>query len=255
MPAGTLTLVAPATARRGTKSKTSKAKAKKAVDKKQNKRLKAIEKALKESDGWIDSFMVEQTVNRTAQMIARGQQASSASSSFFSIAAGVDSDHGRAGNSIRAKRIKGHLTLAGRGDAAGYPPANGNLTTKNELRLLGVVYATKADYDLGLGYVLENSVAIDAQPCRHLDSFYKKNSIAKWNKWLDKRITVPYSTGVTRVNINYKVPARFAKMTYDTASLADPETNIFVLYLLGGIRDNTVNNTTCQGVFRCVFEK
>lgn len=238
--------------------KFKRVRSKRAVDKKQDKRLKVLEEKMKEELGWIDSFYTETTVNRTPQQIARGRQTSSVASPFFScgqLGTGTDHDHERQGLGIKALRVKGRITLCGRGSASGFPPDTGSKTGKNIVRLLGVIYATQADYNLGIGYVLQDPTGIDSHPCRAVDSFYRKNSVTKWKIFLDKRVTVGYNNQVSRVNFNYKIPEKYSKMTYDTASPADPETNVMVIYALSGIRDNTTNQTTIQATYRCTFVK
>lgn len=228
------------------------------VDKKQNKRIRALEKKVASTQGWIDSVYTEATVNRTPQQIARGRQDSSALSSFFSLpqqAQLLDNDHTRIGRSIKALRVKGHLTISGRGSSAGYPPDSGSKSGKNDIRLLGVIYKTSDDYAVGLDQVLQNPLAIDTHPARAVDSFFQKQSLTEWKIWMDKRLTVPYTQQVSRVKFNVKVPEGWNQMVYDTNNLSDPETNIMVLYAMSAIRDNTANQCTIQAVYRCTFEK
>lgn len=257
MPAGTLHLVAKATKKRG-KGRKSKSKSKKAVDKKQNKRIKELEKKVRGEQGWVDSYRIETTANRTPQMIAAGRQGLSTATPFFSLAADTDTgqnDHTRIGLSIHAQRVKGRLTLITRGSAAGTPIDTGSRTGKNNVRLLGVIYATAQDYSTGLAQVLQNASTMDSHPARLIESYYKKQSLTKWKIWMDEVVSVPFTTTIKRVNFDYKVPAEYQKMVYDSNSLGDPQTNIMVLYAMTGIRDNGENQVTIQGTYRCTFEK
>lgn len=228
------------------------------VDKKQNKRLSVLEKKAKAEQGWLDPYYTETTVNRTPQEISRGRHESSTLSQFFSMASDTDTadnDHTRIGRSIKALRVKGNITIYGRGSANGTPIDSGEKSGKNNLRLLGVIYKTTEDYNLGLAQVLQNSTAIDSHPARVVDSFYKKQSLANFKIWMDKKVTVPFTTACTRVKINYKVPESCSKMVYDSNSVGSPQTNVMVLYAMSGIRDNTENQCTIQATYRLTYEK
>ena len=238
--------------------KKRKVRAKKAVDKKQNKRIRALESKVRAEQGWLDPYYTETTVNRVPQEIQRGRHDSSVASQFFSMASDTDladNDHTRIGRSIKAQRVKGTVTFYGRGSAAGFPPDDGDKSGKNSIRLLGVIYKTAEDYALGLGQVLSSSVAIDSHPARVIDSFYKKQSQSNWKIWMDKKLFVPYTTAGTKVKINYKIPKDCQKMVYESNSVGSPLTNIMVLYCMSGIRDNTTNQTTAQATYRLTYEK
>ena len=239
-------------------SRKPRAKATKAIDKKQNKRLAVLESKVKAEQGWLDPYYTETTVNRTPQEISRGRHESSTLSQFFSMPAdtdAADNDHTRIGRSIKANRIKGTVTIYGRGSASGYPIDNGDKSGKNSLRLLGVCYKTTEDYNLGLGQVLQNSTAIDSHPARVVDSFYKKQSLANFRIWMDKVVAVPFTTQVSKIKINYKVPDALSKMVYSSNSVGSPETNVFVLYAMSGIRDNGENQCTIQATYRLTYDK
>jgi len=235
-----------------------KPKARTRVDKKQNRRIRVLEAKTRAEQGWIDSYYTETTVNRTPQEIQRGRQESSVLSAFFSMPSDTDladNDHTRIGRSIKAQRVKGTVTLYGRGSAIGMPPDTGSKSGKNSIRLLGVIYKTHEDYAAGLAQVLQNNTAIDTFCARVVDSFYKKQSETNWKIWMDKTLTVPYTTGVSKVKINYKIPSGCQKMVYESNSVGSPLTNIMVLYAMSGIRDNTTNQCTIQATYRLTYEK
>lgn len=234
-------------------------KSKKAVDKKQNQRLKKIESQLKQQEGWIDSSYPEATCNRTPQIISSGaQEGASLSSYFFTNASDTDTadnDHTRVGLAIKALRVKGHITLTGRGSAAGYPPDDGDKTGKNNVRLLGVIYETEEDFLVGLSGVLANSAGSNGHPSKAVESFYRKQSPTRWKVWFDKTCVVPYTTQTKKVNFNYKVPDQYSKMTYENNNDGPPITNIMVLYAMTGIRDNGENQMTASATYRCTYVK
>ena len=181
MPAGSLTLPFPLKGKPtyGRKSRRSK----KSVNKKQNQRIKAIESQLKQAEGWLDSSYSEVTCNRTPQIISSGAQEGQPLSSYFFTNASstdtADNDHTRHGLAIKALRVKGHVTLTGRGSAAGYPPDNGDKTGKNNVRLLGVIYETEEDFLVGLSGVLQNSAGSNAHSVKAIQSFYRKQSLPR----------------------------------------------------------------------------
>lgn len=232
------------------------------IDRLQNKRISKIERSLAEKDGWIDSYYTETTMNRTPQEVSRGTQDSAGASGdteFFIMQQetdGSDMDHRRVGLSIKAKRIKAHIVISGRGSSGGYPPDEGDESGSNQVRLLGVCYATLADYNEGLAEVLQYSETTnDAKPAQAIETFFKKQSTTKWNVWFDKKFSVPYTTQTSRVNINYKVPASRSKMVYPNDQSSAPDTNIYVLYAMTGVRKNDHNRLTLQAWYRCTYEK
>lgn len=236
-------------------------RAKSSVDRFQNKRILALERANKEKAGWIDSVRTEATASRVPQIISSGAAEGQPSNVvFFANEAGnvsltSDNDHTRGGLSIKALRISGHLTLTGRGSAAGYPPDTGSKTGKNNYRLLGVCYATQDDYALGISDVLQTSVATDSHPSKAIDSFYKKQKQGNNSVWLDEKGSVSYSTQTKMINFSYKLPEIKSKMVYSSNSQGAPITNIHVLYLMTGIRDNSTNQMTSSAVYRCTYVK
>lgn len=245
---------------RNQRRRMSKAKAKKAVDKKQNKRIAKLEKANRAEQGWIDSYYTETTMNRTPQEVSRGvQDAEEDDAEFFTLAQSADADdkdHTRIGKSIKARSIKGHIVISGRGSVAGYPPDEGDESGSNQVRLLGVCYKTIADYILGLAQVLQYSETTnDTKPAQAIETFFKKQSTANWRIWLDKKFSVPYTTQTKRINIDYKIPDSLSKMVYTTDTLISPNTNIFVLYAMTGVRKNDHNRLTLQAYYRCTYDK
>jgi len=236
-----------------------KAKATKKVDKAQNKRIAALERANRSEQGWIDSEYRETTMNRVPQLVSRGvQDAASPDPEFFVMAQGTDGsdkDHKRIGLSISAKKIHARIRMSSRGNGAGYPPVTGAFSGKNQVRLLGVVYETLADFTAGLTEVLQNPVDNASHPSRLLDTYYKKQSTSKWHIWYDNVCTVPFTTQTKVVNINYNIPKKYQKMVYALDTVSAPETNIFVLYAMTGIRDNAQNQTTLQATYRMTYEK
>ncbi|AXH79519.1 MAG: hypothetical protein [Circular genetic element sp.] len=236
-----------------------KAKATKKVDKQQNKRIAALERASRAEQGWIDSEYREATMNRIPQLVSRGvQDSASPDPEFFVMAQGTDGsdkDHKRIGLSINAKKIHARIRLTGRGNAAGYPPDSGVRSGKNQVRLLGVCYETLADFTIGLTEVLQNSVDSVSNPSRLLDTYYKKQSTTKWHIWYDNVCTVPFTTQTKVVNINYNIPKKYQKMVYALDTVTAPDTNIFVLYAMTGIRDNAQNQTTLQATYRMTYDK
>jgi hypothetical protein len=254
MPAGKLMLVP-----RKSYKKSRKPKAKKAIDKSQNKRLSALEKANRAEQGWIDSEYREATMNRVPQIISRGVQDSGAPDpEFFTLAQGTDGsdkDHKRIGLSIKARSVKAHITISSRGSAAGYPPTAGPTSGFNQVRLLGVIYKTFADFNLGLDEVLQYSTDQGSHPCRLIDTYYKKQSVSNWKIWCDKKFAVPLTTQHKSVVLNYKVPDSCSKMVYAIDTISPPDTNIMVLYAMTGIRDNGQNVMTIQATYRCTFDK
>lgn len=240
-------------------SKRKKAKATKRVDKQQNKRLAALERANKAEMGWIDSEYREATCSRVPQEISRGvQNTVTNDSEFFVMAQGTDlsdKDHKRIGLSINAQQIQARVRFACRGDGAGFPPVNGSKVGKNSIRLLGIVYETLADYNIGLAEVLQNSADLNTHPSRVIDSYFKKQSTTKWHKWCDHKVDIPYSVQTKVFNLNYKIPKKYQKMVYPIAESSPPDTNIFVLYAMTGIRDNAQNTTTVSATYRCLFAK
>lgn len=241
------------------KGRKYKAKATKKVDKAQNKRISALERANRSEQGWIDSEYREATMDRIPQIVSRGVQDTSAPNPEFFVMAqgtdGSDKDHKRIGLSINAKKIHAKIRMSGRGNGAGYPPDAGLRTGKNQVRLLGVVYETLADFNIGLPEVLQNSVDSASSPARLLDTYYKKQTTTKWHIWYDNVCTVPYTTQTKVVDIKYNIPTKYQKMVYALDTVSAPETNIFVLYAMTGVRDNTQNQTTLQGTYRVTYDK
>lgn len=250
MPAGKLVKV----------KRRSKPRAKKRVDKLQNKRISALERANRAEQGWIDSYYNETTMNRTPQEVSRGVQDSAAADSEFFVMAqgtdGSDKDHKRIGLSITGKSIRAHVMISGRGSAAGYPPDEGDESGSNQVRLLGVVYKTLDDYTTGLSEVLQYSeTSNDARPAQAINSFFKKQSKTNWKIWYDKKFAVPYTTQMSRLVINHKIKPQNSKMVYALDTVGAPDTNIFVLYAMTGVRDNGHNRLTLQATYRCTYEK
>lgn len=247
--------------RRRSAKKSTKAAAKKAVDKKQNKRIAAIEKSIAAEQGWIDSYYKETTMNRTPQIVTRGTQDTGDDTKkiLYCMAQGTDGsdkDHKRIGKSIKAKQISGHIMISGRGSAAGYPPDEGDESGSNQVRLLGVVYKTLADYNAGLEQVLQYSETTnDTKPAQALLTFFKKQSQTNWDIWLDEIFAMPYTTQTKKLKFNYKVPDRHSKMVYALDTVGEPITNIFVLYAMTGVRKNDHNRMTLQAYYRCTYEK
>ena len=259
MPAGRMTLVAKGSKKVYVGKKLRISKKKLATDKKQNKRIAALERAARAEQGWLDSEYREATMSRVPQIVSRGVQGTAAADpEFFVLAQGTDGsdkDHKRIGLSINAKKIHARIRMSGRGNGAGYPPDAGLRSGKNLVRLLGVCYETLADFTVGLTEVLENSVDNASSPGRLLDSFFKKQSTTKWHIWYDNVCTVPYTTQTKVLNINYKIPPKYQKMVYPLDTVSAPDTNIFVLYAMTGVRDNAQNQTTLQATYRCVYDK
>lgn len=241
--------------------KMRKLKITKKVDKVQNKRLSALERVNRAEQGWIDSSYRETSVTRAPQLVSRGvQNSATADPEFFTMAQGTDGsdkDHKRIGLSINAKTIRAKITLSGRGATDGYPPSNGNQSGKNQVRLLGVIYKTLADFNAGLAEVLENPVALNTHPARIIDSFYKKQSSSNWKIWCNKVVTVPYTTQTKQIELNYKIPPSCQKMVYALPAVGAPETNIIVLYAMTGIRDVLSESVgvTLQATYRMTYEK
>ena len=237
-----------------------RARAKRVIDKVQNKRIKKLEQANRAEQGWIDSYYNETTMNRNPQEVSRGVQNSAAADTEFFVMAqdtdGSDADHKRIGLSIKAKTIRAHITISGRGSAAGYPPDEGDESGHNQVRLLGVCYKTYADYTEGLAEVLQFSeTSNDSRPAQAINSFFKKQSTSNWRIWYDKIFSVPFTTQTKRLVINYKVPASLSKMVYPLTTVGAPDTNIFVLYAMTGVRKNDHNLLTLQATYRTTFEK
>lgn len=235
-------------------------KTKKKIDKKQNARIAALERVNRAEMGWIDSNYRETTMSRTPQLVSRGvQNGVAANPEFFVMAQGTDGsdkDHKRIGLSITAKSIRAKITLTGRGDAAGYPPSSGAESGRNQVRLLGVIYKTLADFNQGLAEVLENPIALNTHPARVIDSFYKKQSSSNWHIWCDKVCNVPFTTQVKKFDLYYKIPPRYQKMVYAQDLVGAPETNIIVLYAMTGIRDMASGNQqTLQATYRMTYAK
>lgn len=236
------------------------AKAKTRVDKKQNQRIRALERTNRAEQGWIDSRYNETTMNRVPQEVSRGVQDSAAGDTEFFVMAqdtdGSDADHKRIGLSIKAKTIRANVIISGRGSAAGFPPDEGDESGSNQVRLLGVCYKTLADYNEGLAEVLQYSdTSNDSRPAQAINSFFKKQSTSQWKIWCDKIFAVPYTTQMKRLVINYKVPPSLSKMVYPATTTQAPDTNIFVLYAMTGVRKNDHNRLTLQATYRCTFEK
>jgi hypothetical protein len=145
--------------------------------------------------------------------------------------------------------------MTGRGSTSGFPPDSGAKSGYNQVRLLGVIYKTIADFNAGLAEVLENPTALNTHPSRVIDSFYKKQSTSNWHIWCDKVCNVPLTTQVKKLDLYYKIPARFQKMVYAQDLIGSPETNIIVLYAMTGVRDNAQNQLTLQATYRMTFEK
>lgn len=234
-------------------------KAKKKVDKTQNKRLTALERANRAEQGWIDSFYNEQTMDRVPQLISRGvQDMATTAPEFFTLAQGTDAsdkDHKRIGLSIKARSVKAHITISSRGSTAGYPPDSGGKSGYNQVRLLGVVYKTIADFTQGLPEVLQNTTDSTANPSRLIDSYYKKQSSSNFKIWCDQKFCVPLTTQCKHITLNYKVPDSCSKMVYAIDTVTPPDTNIMVLYAMTGIRDNDSNAMTLQATYRCTYDK
>lgn len=233
---------------------------KKLVDKKQNQRIRKLEIANRAQQGWIDSYYSEQTMNRIPQEVSRGVQLSASPDSELFVMAqdtdGSDADHKRVGLSIKAKTIRAKIMISGRGSASGYPPDEGDESGHNQVRLLGVCYKTFDDYTKGLAQVLEFSdPSSDVLPAILINSFFKKQSDANWRIWYDKVFAVPFTTQHKRLEINYKVPPSLQKMVYPLATVGPPDTNIFVLYAMTGVRKNDHNLLTFQANYRCTYEK
>lgn len=259
MPAGKLIMSTASKASNKKKRKKAPRK-KKAIDKQQNKRIAALERANRGELGWIDSTYVETTMNRTPQEVSRGVQDSAAGDTeFFTMAQGTDGsdkDHKRIGKSIRAQSIRAHITISGRGSAAGYPPDEGDESGSNQVRLLGVCYKTVQDYNDGLAEVLQYSdTSNDTKPAQAINSFFKKQSTSNWRIWLDQKFAVPYTTQVKNLDVNYKIPPSLQEMVYSVDTVIAPDTNIFVLYAMTGVRKNDHNRLTLQATYRCTFEK
>lgn len=233
--------------------------AKKKIDKSQNKRILALERQARAEQGWIDSHYRETTMDRVPQLISRGiQDAAGPDPEFFNMAQGTDGsdkDHKRIGLSIKARSVKAHITISSRGSTSGYPPDTGNRSGFNQVRLLGVVYKTFADFAAGIQEVLQNSVDSTANPSRLIDSYYKKQSATNWKIWCDKKFCVPLTTQCKHITLNYKIPDSCSKMVYALDTIVPPDTNIMVLYAMTGVRDNASNNMTLQATYRCVFDK
>ena len=230
------------------------------VDKLQNLRLKALEVANRHEQGWIDSTLRETTITRAPLLVSRGVQNSAAGDPEFFVMAqgtdGSDKDHKRIGLSISAKTLRAKITMTGRGSSAGYPPDTGSESGRNQVRLLGVIYKTIADFNLGLAEVLENPTDLNTHPCRVIDSFYKKQSSSNWKIWYNKVCTIPYTTQTKQLDINYKIPKQYQKMVYALPAVGAPETNIIVLYAMTGIRDSGAGNqATIQATYRMTYEK
>ena len=229
------------------------------VDKKQNKRIAALERVNKAEMGWLDSTYREATMSRVPQLVSRGvQNSATADPEFFTLAQGTDGsdkDHKRIGLSIQAKSIRARITITGRGDASGYPPVTGSRSGQNQVRLLGVIYKTLADFNAGLPEVLENATDLNTHPARLIDSFFKKQSSSNWHIWMDKVCNVPFTTQVKKIDTYYKIPARFQKMVYAQDLVGAPETNIIVLYAMTGVRDNAENQLTLQATYRTTYAK
>lgn len=232
---------------------------KKKIDKKQNARIAALEKANRAEMGWIDSSYREATMSRTPQLVSRGvQNSATADPEFFVLAQGTDGsdkDHKRIGLSIQAKTIRARLTITGRGDSAGYPPVSGSRSGQNQVRLLGVIYKTLADFNAGLPEVLENASALNTHPARVIDSFYKKQSSANWHIWCNKVFNVPFTSQTKKIELFYKIPVKYQKMVYALPAVGAPETNIFVLYAMTGVRDDAENQLTLQASYRMTYAK
>lgn len=234
-------------------------KAKKKIDKSQNKRLAALERQVRAEQGWIDSEYRETTINRVPQLISRGVQGTVApDAEFFTMAQGTDGsakDHKRIGQSIKARSVNAHITISSRGSTAGYPPTSGATSGFNQVRLLGVVYKTFADFAAGLDEVLTNTTDTASHPSRLLDTYYQKQSTSNWKIWVDKKFCVPLSTQCKHITLNYKVPDTCSKMVYAIDTVTAPDTNIMVLYAMSGVRDNAQNAMTIQATYRCIFDK
>lgn len=233
---------------------------KKAVDRKQNKRIAALERANRAEQGWLDSVYTETTMNRNPQEVSRGvQNSAAADTEFFTMAQdtdGSDADHKRIGLSVNAKRIRAHVVISGRGSAAGFPPDEGDESGSNQVRLLGVCYKTVQDYNDGLAEVLQNSdTSNDTKPAQAINSFFKKQSTSNWKIWYDKKFAVPYTTQMKRIVINHKIPKSCSKMVYPLTTVSAPDTNIHVLYAMTGVRKNDHNRLTLQAWYRCTFDK
>ena len=69
------------------------------------------------------------------------------------------------------------------------------------------------------------------------------------------KVDIPYSTQTKVINLNYKIPKKYQKMVYSLPESQAPDTNIFVLYAMTGIRDNAQNTTTVSATYRCTFAK
>ena len=233
---------------------------KKQVDKKQNKRISALERANRAEQGWIDSKYPETTMNRTPQEVSRGVQDSAAADTEFFVMAqgtdGSDKDHKRIGLSVVGKSIRAHVTISGRGSAAGYPPDEGDESGSNQVRLLGICYKTLEDYTTGLSEVLQYSTTSnDSYPAQAINSFFKKQSKTNWKVWYDKKFAVPYTTQMSRIVINHKIKPRDSKMVYPLDTVSAPDTNIYVLYAMTGVRKNDHNRLTLQATYRCTYDK
>lgn len=259
MPAGSMTLVTKGKAKKVYTGKKYRVARKKKVDKQQNKRIAALERAAKAEQGWIDSEYRETLMNRVPQLVSRGVQGSaSPDAEFFSLAQGTDGsdkDHKRIGLSINAKKIHARVRITGRGSVNGYPPDSGAKLGMNQVRLLGVCYETLADFIAGLDEVLQNTTDTSSHPSRLLDTFYKKQSSSKWHIWADMKCNVPYTTQCKVIDINYNIPPKYQKMVYPVDTATPPDTNIFVLYAMTGVKDNAQNQLTLQATYRCVFDK
>lgn len=234
-------------------------KAKKKIDKSQNKRLTALERAARAEQGWLDSEYRETTMSRVPQLISRGVQGTAApDAEFFTMAQGTDGsdkDHKRIGKSVKARSVKAHITISARGSTGGFPPDTGDKSGYNQVRLLGVIYKTFADFAAGLDEVLQNTTDSAAHPCRLIDTYYKKQSATNWKIWVDSKFCVPLTTQCKHITLNYKVPDSCSQMVYALDTVVAPDTNIMVLYAMTGVRDNAQNQMTVQATYRCVFDK
>lgn len=228
-------------------------------DSQQDKRIRALERVALSGQGWIDSVYRETTMNGDPQLISRGVQNSAAQDPEFFVMSqgtdGSDKDHKRIGLSINATSVHARITISARGATDGYPPTVGGKTGKNQVRLLGVIYKTLADFNTGLAGVLENPTRLNTQPARVIDSFFKKQSSSQWHIWCDKKFSVPFTTQTKKIGINYKIPKKYQKMVYATDLSIPSDTNIMVLYAFTGIRDNAQNDCTLQATYRCYFDK
>lgn len=228
-------------------------------DSRQDKRIRALERAQKAEQGWIDSTYREATMSGTPQLVSRGVQGTVANDPEFFVMAqgtdGSDKDHKRIGLSINATSVHARITISGRGSTDGYPPTVGGKSGKNQVRLLGVIYKTLADFNAGLAEVLENPTRLNTHPSRVIDSFFKKQSSTQWHIWCDKKFVVPYTNQAKKIAINYKIPKKYQKMVFATDLSVPTDTNLMVLYAFTGIRDDAMNDLTLQATYRCYFDK